>query len=59
MCFGIVDRALKDEELLIKLSIPEDFWDYIQASWIKKEKKSLRKIRFFLQRDFSRKASRI
>ena len=38
MCFGIVDQALKDEELLIKLSIPEDFWDYIQASWIKKEK---------------------
>ena len=38
MCFEIVDQALKDEEILIKLSIPEDFWDYIQASWIKKEK---------------------
>ena len=38
MCFEIVEQAIKKEEMLIKLSIPESFWDYIRNSWIKKEK---------------------
>ena len=38
MCFEIVDQAIKKEEMLLKLSIPESFWDYIRNSWIKKEK---------------------
>ncbi len=33
MCFAIVDRACRDEALLLRLKIPERFWDYIQQSW--------------------------
>ena len=38
MCFEIVEQAIKKEEILIKLSIPESFWDYIRNSWMQKEK---------------------
>lgn len=33
MCFAVVDRACRDEELLDRLKIPPNFWDYIQSSW--------------------------
>lgn len=33
MCFAVVDRACRDEELLERLKIPPQFWDYIQQSW--------------------------
>ena len=33
MCFAVVDRACRDEEILEKLKIPRNFWDYIQHSW--------------------------
>lgn len=33
MCFAIVERACRDEEVLERLKIPNNFWDYIQQSW--------------------------
>jgi glutathionylspermidine synthase len=33
MCFAVVERACKDEEVLERLKIPRNFWDYIQQSW--------------------------
>ncbi len=38
LCFEVVDRAINSEEVMSKLAIPEDFWDYIRASWLNKEK---------------------
>jgi glutathionylspermidine synthase len=34
MCLDLVDRAVRDEELLIRLCIPEPYWDYIRRSWL-------------------------
>lgn len=33
MCFAFVDRACQDEEILNRLAIPRNFWDYIAESW--------------------------
>jgi glutathionylspermidine synthase len=38
LCFQVVDRAVKNEEVLERLGIAEHFWDYIAASWMKGEK---------------------
>jgi glutathionylspermidine synthase len=38
MCFAVVDRAVKDEEVLSRLRIPEPFWDYIARSWRRQER---------------------
>jgi glutathionylspermidine synthase len=38
LCFQVVDRAVKNEEVLKRLGIEEHFWDYIAASWRKGEK---------------------
>jgi glutathionylspermidine synthase len=33
MCFAIVDKACRDEEMMKRLKIPRQYWDYIQQSW--------------------------
>ncbi len=38
LCFEVVERAVNSEEVMSKLAIPEDFWDYIRTSWLNKEK---------------------
>ncbi len=38
LCFEVVERAINSEEVMSKLAIPEDFWDYIRSSWLNKEK---------------------
>ena len=38
LCFQVVDRAMKNEEVLERLGISEHFWDYIAASWVSGEK---------------------
>ena len=38
MCFEVVDRAVKSEEIMGKLAIPQPSWDYIRSSWLQKEK---------------------
>ncbi|WP_068084942.1 glutathionylspermidine synthase family protein [Polycladidibacter stylochi] len=32
-CLELVDRVLRDEQLLQKLEIPEAYWDWINRSW--------------------------
>lgn len=34
LCLDLVDRAVRDEALLRRLSIPEPYWDYIRRSWL-------------------------
>ena len=41
LCFQVVDRAINNEEVLDRLSIPEAFWDYIAQSWKNGEKNLL------------------
>ena len=41
LCFQVVDRAVNNEEVLNRLSIPEAFWDYIAQSWKNGEKNLL------------------
>jgi len=36
LCLDVVDRAVRSEELLTKLAIPENMWDLIAESWRKK-----------------------
>jgi glutathionylspermidine synthase len=38
LCFQVIDRAVKNEEVLERLGIAEHFWDYISSSWMKGEK---------------------
>ncbi len=33
MCFAIVDRACRDGEVLERLKVPRQYWDYIEQSW--------------------------
>lgn len=33
MCLDVVDRAVKDEEILTQLAIPPLYWDVIAESW--------------------------
>ena len=37
MCLELAGRAVKDEQYLRRLKIPEAFWDLIAASWRRKE----------------------
>ncbi len=38
MCFYIVSRVCESDELMAKLAIPEDYRDYVAASWKHKER---------------------
>ena len=38
MCFELVSRAVNDEEIFTKLSVPEVYWDYVRTSWLNQEK---------------------
>lgn len=38
MCFAVVDKALRSEEIMNRLAIPEKHWDYIVDSWHGKAK---------------------
>lgn len=38
MCFAFVERAVKDDEVLKQLCIPEAFWDYIKSTWDQRQK---------------------
>jgi glutathionylspermidine synthase len=38
MCFDIVARVCDSDELMAKLAIPEDYRDYVAASWKHKER---------------------
>ena len=33
LCFEVVQRAIADESVLMRLGIPEPFWDFIAHSW--------------------------
>ena len=33
LCFQVVERAMGNEEVLVRLGIPEYFWLYIADSW--------------------------
>ena len=33
MCLEVVDRACRDEALLLELKIPEAYWDFVANSW--------------------------
>jgi glutathionylspermidine synthase len=37
MCLQVVEHAMKDEELLIKLGIPKAHWDFVARSWWARE----------------------
>ena len=34
MCLDLVARAVRDEEILRRLAIPERYWDYVRRSWL-------------------------
>jgi glutathionylspermidine synthase len=34
MCLDLVERAVRDEELLTRLCIPSMYWDYVRRSWL-------------------------
>src|SRR3989338_7944982 len=38
MCLELVDKAVRDEEILKALRIPEPFWNVIRNSWRGREK---------------------
>lgn len=38
MCFDVVEMALNEEEVLIRLGIDEQFWQYLADSWKNQEK---------------------
>lgn len=38
MCFEVVDRVVRDQELMEKLAIPSYYWDYVRESWQNREK---------------------
>jgi len=33
MCMSLVSDIVRSEELLLKLGIPKDYWDYVHSSW--------------------------
>ena len=37
MCMRLVDKAVRSEEMMTRLSIPERYWDYVRDSWINEE----------------------
>ena len=34
MCLQLVDKAVRSEQLMERLRIPEQYWDYIRDSWL-------------------------
>ena len=34
LCMDLVSRAVRDEEYLCRLAIPEPFWDFIRNAWL-------------------------
>lgn len=46
MCFAVVERAVADEEVLRRLAIPENYWDYVAGSWNRQEKNFYGRIDF-------------
>ena len=34
MCLHLVDKAVQSEEMMTRLRIPEQYWDYIRNSWL-------------------------
>ena len=37
LCMDLVGRAVRDEEYLRRLALPERFWDLIRSSWVRGE----------------------
>lgn len=37
LCLDLVDHVLRDEELLLKLAIPREHWEYVVAAWTGRE----------------------
>ncbi|MGX1924640.1 glutathionylspermidine synthase family protein [Vibrio sp. NH-7] len=37
MCLSIVDKVLRDEQLMRRCAIPEAMWDQVRASWLRNE----------------------
>lgn len=37
MCLDLVDRACRNEEILSQLCVPESAWDYVRASWLRRQ----------------------
>ncbi len=38
MCFAVVERAIRDSEILRRLAIPEPFWSHIAESWRRQDR---------------------
>jgi glutathionylspermidine synthase len=38
MCYALLDRAIADESIFLRMAIPEIHWDYISESWRSREK---------------------
>ncbi len=38
MCYDIVARAVRDEDVLQRLKIPTAYWDYVASSWERRER---------------------
>lgn len=38
LCFAFIEKALDHDEILTKLAIPAEHWDYIRASWQRGER---------------------
>jgi glutathionylspermidine synthase len=38
LCFEVVDAVTRSEQLLTRLRIPREYWDYIAQSWHKQER---------------------
>lgn len=37
MCLEVVGRAVRDEEMLVRLAIPEAHWDFVRESWERRD----------------------
>ena len=37
MCLQLVDKAVRSDEIMNLLRIPEQYWDYVQQSWANSE----------------------
>ena len=38
MCYAVLDQAVADESIFLRMAIPEAHWDYISESWRAREK---------------------
>ena len=48
LCFQVVERAMGNEEVLVRLGIPEYFWLYIADSWRNGDKNLCGRMDLFL-----------